>query len=88
MIQAKHGGIRFGESSRAGKTDSAGNFSLPYPFGVFDEAQALVSVTPNSPAAISVTEVRNGNETIAEDFLYLLLKDIECPRWRGSRLRL
>src|SRR5262249_5608870 len=57
----------------------------PYPFGVFVEAQALVSAMANSPATVTVTpEVRNGNETIAEDFLYLLLKDIECPQDEGE----
>src|SRR5262249_36668965 len=80
VLQAKERGDTLWRIVSAGRTDSAGNFSLPYPFGVFDEAQALVSVTPNSPATVKVTEVRNGNETIAEDFLYLLIKDIECPQ--------
>ena len=80
MIQAKARGDAVWRIVAAGTTDSAGNFSLPYPFGVFEEAQALVSATPNSPAAVRVTDVRNGNETIAEDFLYLLLKDIDCPQ--------
>jgi len=78
MIQARTRGDATWRIVAAGKTDSAGNFSLPYPFGVFEEAQALVSAKPNDPAAVRVTDVRNGNETIADDFLYLLLKDIEC----------
>jgi hypothetical protein len=41
----------------AGTTDSAGNLSRSrFPFGVFVEAQALVSLTPNSPASTEVTE--------------------------------
>jgi hypothetical protein len=74
VIQAKAQGDSLWRSVGVGTTDSAGNFSVPYPFGAFVEAQALVSATPNSPAPIKVT-----NQTIAEDFLYLLLKDIECP---------
>ena len=78
MIRAKRSGGADWEIVAAGKTDGAGNFSLPYPVGVFVEAQAIVSATPDDPAPIRITEVRNGNETIAEDFLYLLLKDFDC----------
>src|SRR5262249_9893641 len=80
VIQAKAQGDALWRVVGAGSTDSAGNFSIPYPFGVFTEAQALVSLTPNSPAPIEVTDVRNCNETLAEDFLYLLLKDVECQQ--------
>jgi hypothetical protein len=80
VIQAKARGDKLWRIVSAGRTDSAGNFSLPYPFGVFDEAQALVSVTPNSPATVKVTD----NETISEDFLYLLIKDIEYPQDEGE----
>src|SRR5262249_20227321 len=65
VIQAKARGDTLWRIVSAGRTDSAGNFSLPYPFGVFDEAQALVSAMPNSPATVK----RTVDETIAEDFL-------------------
>jgi hypothetical protein len=85
VIQAKARDDTLWRIVSAGRTDSAGNFSLSYPFGVFVEAQALVSAMPNSPANVRVMkEVRNGNESIAEDFLYLLLKDIECPQDEGE----
>jgi hypothetical protein len=79
VIQAKAPGDTLWRIVGAGTTDCVGNFSMPYPFGVFTEAQALVSVTPNSPAAMNVTAVRNGDQTIADDFLYLLINDLECP---------
>jgi hypothetical protein len=78
VIQARTPGDATWRIVAAGRTDGAGNFSLPYPFGVFEAAQALVSAAPNDPAAVRVTAVRNDNETIADDFLYLLLKGIDC----------
>ena len=77
VIQAKAQGDTLWRIVGAARTDSTGNFSLPYPFGLFDEAQAIVSVTPNTPVTVKVTEPRNENETISEDFLYLLVKDID-----------
>jgi hypothetical protein len=62
----------------AATTDASGNFSIPYPFGVFAEAQALVSAAPDSPAAVRITDAREGNQTIADDFLYLLVKEMKC----------
>jgi GH25 family lysozyme M1 (1,4-beta-N-acetylmuramidase) len=63
-------------------TDASGNFWLPYPYGVFAAAQALVSLTPDSPADVPVrTDAASvaAGETISDDFLYLLLKDVFCP---------
>ncbi|WP_437371099.1 N-acetylmuramoyl-L-alanine amidase [Maribacter litoralis] len=57
----------------AGQTDKSGNFSLDFPFGNYNEAQALVSLMPNDPAVIQV--VNKPNETISDDFIYLLLSD-------------
>jgi len=62
-------------------TDGSGNFSMPYPYGIYSAAQALVSLTPNSPADITIltdTQHASLNETIADDFLYLLLEDVVC----------
>lgn len=57
--------------------DGNGNFSMPYPYGIYVAAQALISLTPNSPADISIVQ-GTPNETIADDFLYLLVTDPVC----------
>jgi hypothetical protein len=59
------------------KADSAGNFSLSYPFGTYVAAQAIVSLMPDAPAEIPVDSTKV-NESISDDFLYLLLKDADC----------
>ena len=63
----------------AATTDSGGNFSMPYPYGPYVAAQAIVSLTPDVPATI-VVDPQDGanNESIADDFLYLLVTDPEC----------
>ncbi len=63
----------------AGTTDASGSFSLPYPYGVFVAAQARVSLSPQTPAAIPIRSNGQENETIADDFLYLLITDPVCP---------
>jgi hypothetical protein len=63
----------------AATTDSSGNFSMPYPFGIYTEAEAMTSLTPNHPVCIPITEVRDGNQTISDDFLFLLVQDVDCP---------
>lgn len=63
----------------AGTTDASGSFSLPYPYGVFVAAQARVSLSPQTPAAIPIRSNGQENETIADDFLYLLVTDPLCP---------
>ncbi|HEY0610698.1 MAG TPA: hypothetical protein VGD35_13610, partial [Chitinophaga sp.] len=62
----------------AAEADSAGNFSMAYPYGVYVAAQALVSLTPNSPVDIMVDPNSQNNQSISSDFLYLLLKDVNC----------
>lgn len=57
----------------AGQTDKSGNFSLDYPYGNYKEAQALVSLMPNNPASIEI--INKPNQTISDDFLYLLISD-------------
>lgn len=62
-------------------TDSSGNFSLPYPYGDYVAARAFTSLTPDSPVVVPVfTDAAHVSihETIADDFLYLLLKDVTC----------
>ena len=79
LLQAKTAADQPWRTVGAAKTDKDGNFSMLYPFGVFTAAQAIVSLTPNEPVAVTVTEVRPGNQTISDDFLYLLVRDAECP---------
>lgn len=79
LIQAKIADNQPWKVVAAAKTDTAGNFTLPYPYGVFTAAQAIISLTPNNPVDVAVTAVRPGNQTIADDFLYLWVRDAECP---------
>jgi len=79
VVQAKAEGDTLWRIVGAATTDSAGRFSMPYPFGVYKEAQAIVSATPDEPAPIRVIAREKTNETISDDFLYLLLKDPKCP---------
>ncbi|NBB10145.1 papain-like cysteine protease family protein [Pseudomonas sp. SLFW] len=57
--------------------DSNGNFAMAYPYGNYVAAQALISLTPNTPADIPVNP-DTPNETISDDFLYLLVTDPVC----------
>jgi len=57
----------------AGQTDKSGNFSLDYPFGSYKQARAFVSLMPNDPAIVEI--VNKPNETISDDFIYLLISD-------------
>lgn len=79
MLQAKTAADQSWRTVGAAKMDKDGNFSMLYPFGVFTAARAIVSLTPHEPVAVTVTEVRAGNQTISDDFLYLLVRDAECP---------
>ncbi|TDH23984.1 DUF2272 domain-containing protein [Segetibacter sp. 3557_3] len=59
----------------AAQTDKSGNFSLDYPYGIYTAAQALVSLMPNSPADLEIDANSTTNESISNDFIYLLLQD-------------
>jgi hypothetical protein len=81
VIQGKKEGDTMWRIVGTGTTDASGNFSLPYPHGVYVAAQALVSLTPDGPADIPVhTDPDHiaANETIADDFLYLLVQGADC----------
>lgn len=81
VIQAKKEADTLWRIVGAATTDTSGNFSLPYPYGNYIAAQALVSLTPNSPADIPINTDQNDidiNETIADDFLYLLVEGADC----------
>lgn len=77
IIQAKKEGDENWRVVAAATTDNSGNFSMPYPFGSFIAAQALISLTPDSPADIPVNTA-NKEESIADDFLYLLVTNPVC----------
>lgn len=69
----------------AGTTDTSGSFSMPYPYGIFVAAQARVSLSPQTPAEIPIRINGNENETIADDFLYLLVTDPICSEDTGVK---
>lgn len=80
LVQAKKEGDELYRIIGSAQTDNNGNFSLPYPYGIYNKAEALVSLMPNSPADIEVSdenEARRNLETISDDFIFLLLKDNE-----------
>lgn len=84
VIQAKKEGDEFWRVVAAASTDASANFSLPYPYGEYIKAQAIVSLTPDSPADIPIKNIGIKNETIADDFLYLLLTNPNCPECPDS----
>ncbi len=59
--------------------DAGGNFSMAYPVGAYVAAQALVSLMPDTPVAIAVHPDAGDGHTIADDFLFLLLKQVAPP---------
>jgi len=79
VIQAKEEGDELWRVVAAASTDASGNFSMPYPYGEYAKAQAIVSLTPDRPADITIKDLGNKNETISDDFLYLLITNPECP---------
>ncbi|RUL78249.1 papain-like cysteine protease family protein [Dyella choica] len=78
LVQAKKKGDTTWRIVSAGAADSAGNFTIPYPVGNYVAAQALVSLTPNSPVDIPVTPGDPDGHSISDDFLYLLV-DLPLP---------
>ncbi|MFB6456421.1 papain-like cysteine protease family protein [Chitinophaga sp. Hz27] len=78
LVQAKKGADQPWQIVGAAEADSAGNFSMAYPFGVYIAAQALVSLTPESPVDIATDSATKNNQSISSDFLYLLVKGADC----------
>ncbi len=76
LVQGRKEGDTVQRILVAGQTDSSGNFTLPYPYGDYLEAQALVSLMPDSPVAIDIRKDKP-NESVSDDFLYILLVDDE-----------
>lgn len=64
-------------------TDITGSFKLAYPLGIYEAAQALVSLSPNKPISIKVYTDdihKQAQQTLSHDFLYLLLEDVDCDK--------
>ncbi|MCK0157364.1 DUF2272 domain-containing protein [Cellulophaga sp. F20128] len=76
VIQGKKGEDELFKIIGSAMTDKSGNFSLDYPYGNYQVAQAMVSLMPNSPVDL-VINLENNNETISDDFIFLLLIDEE-----------
>lgn len=57
------------------ETDRSGNFSLAYPYGTSARARALVSASPDSPVDIEIISGGSANESISDEFIYLLLSE-------------
>lgn len=84
LIQAKTDEAADWDIVGAGSTDHSGNFMIPYPYGKFKKARAVVSLAPNESAAITVKN--DGTDaSISDDFLYLLLKNPLCPPISGDK---
>ncbi|KAI9763307.1 MAG: hypothetical protein M1840_000789, partial [Geoglossum simile] len=56
-----------------GNSDKDGNFTMPYPYGLYVEARALVSLNTASSTTLRITS-EGPNETISSDFIYILLQ--------------
>jgi hypothetical protein len=79
LVQAKKEGDAVWRIAAACNTDAFGNFVMPYPYGQYVAAQAVVALTPNSPADIPVHVNDENDACIADDFLYLLIKNVQAP---------
>jgi len=61
------------------ETSDSGHFSMKYPKGHFVAAQALVSVAPNSVVDIEIVDTGIEDETISDNYLYLLIDSTLLP---------
>jgi hypothetical protein len=84
VIQAKENATSTWRIVGAATTDAVGNFSMPYPFGVYLQAQALTSLSPNEPVDLRMRSAAPNDETIAYDFLYLAVTDADCHHQPGD----
>lgn len=78
VIQAKLQDDKVWKIVGAANADKAGYFSINYPYGAYVEAQAIVSAAPNQPAGIVIKSDERPDQTISDDFLYLLVSDVKC----------
>jgi hypothetical protein len=77
LVQAKSSADGPWRVVGAATTDASGNFGMPYPYGDYVAAQAVVSLAPAQPVDIAIV-ADSGRETISEDFLYLLVRNPQC----------
>lgn len=73
VVQAKVGDDGGWRPVAAGETAEGGYFSLPYPQGNFDAAQAFLSSMPAAVVDLRIQDPPPANEAISKDFIYLLL---------------
>lgn len=62
-------------------TDITGSFTMPYPMGSYEVAQALVSLSPDNPIPVSTIPLASQQsplQTITRDYLYLLIAGVNC----------
>ena len=79
LIQAKAKPTGNWQVVGAGASDASGNFSMPYPYGVYSDARAVTSLAPDEYVGITIdTSPGQPDETIRDDFLYLLLRNPDC----------
>ncbi|MFA7346868.1 MAG: papain-like cysteine protease family protein [Desulfurivibrionaceae bacterium] len=83
VVQAKKEGDDIWRIVGSASTDGSGNFTMPYPYGDYRQAQAIVCLTPDNPADIPIVSGKE-NETISDDFLYLLVKESDCVPVAGD----
>jgi hypothetical protein len=79
LIQAKAKPADAWKVVGAGAADASGNFSMPYPYGVYSDARAVASLAPDEYTGITIDDSPDPpDETIRDDFLYLLLRNPDC----------
>ncbi|MEU6223122.1 papain-like cysteine protease family protein [Streptomyces sp. NPDC047042] len=74
LVQVRNADDQAWRAVGAAKADSAGNFTMPYPYGTHAQARAVCSVAPDDPVEIPVV-ASDGDRTISADFLYLLVRN-------------
>ncbi|MEH6442877.1 MAG: papain-like cysteine protease family protein [Oceanospirillaceae bacterium] len=89
VIQARVAAQDLWKTVAAGETGKTGDFSVIYPQGVFVEAQALLSLAPDSAVDLKITplsaqpaiepEPVGMHNSIANEFIYLLVTGSELP---------
>ena len=86
LIQVKAKSAGEWRTVGAGSADASGNFSMPYPYGVYSDARALTSLAPDESVSVTIDDAPEApDETIRNDFLYLLLRNPRCtPAGEGD----
>lgn len=64
-------------------TDVTGSFTMPYPSGTYEAAQAITSLAPDSAVSLGIIPPeaqQSPLQTISTDFIYLLIEGAECEQ--------